>query len=345
MTATTVFPTTGINRDIVRWEEHLDTLTPVENRAGTWYKREDYFAPLGYGSVNGSKLRQLIHLIDTYRQTNPPNPGVLTGASVLSPQVSMTALVAQHFDLPATIILGGTKYNTAIKHENVAIALAAGADFQFVPVGYNPALQKAVADTAATTPHLGSYRVSYGITTPAEATPEAITRFHSFGADQTGNIPDEVEHLAIPAGSCNSVVSVLYGLARKPPANLRTVTLFGIGPTRLNFIQQRLQTIEQHTGTPLRNAYTYRYHHHLNTQREHQQNGRITLHHYDLHTSRYSSYQDRHKWQQDGIDFHPTYEGKMMSYIHEHPTRFAHLTRHDNTALIWIVGSSPKAAR
>ena len=44
---------------IFTMEDHLLDLTPVENIGGMWWKREDKFAPLGYGGINGSKLRQL----------------------------------------------------------------------------------------------------------------------------------------------------------------------------------------------------------------------------------------------------------------------------------------------
>lgn len=335
-----IFPFASNDRRYLRWEDHIHDLTPVEQRNGLWYKREDYFAPLGYGSINGSKLRQLIHLIH-----NADPHGIVTGASVLSPQVSMTALVARHYDIPCTIVLGGTRPDTAARHENVKIATKAGADFVYTRVGYNPALQKAVADLHATDPYRNWYRLSYGITTPSESTPEEVTAFHSYGADQTGNIPDSVQHIAIPAGSCNSVVSVLYGIARRPPANLQTITLFGIGPTRIDFIQQRLTLIEQHTGLQLRNKFTYRYHHHPEREADHTTAGPIKLHHYDLHTTGFATYQDRFPWKQDGIEFHPTYEGKMLTYIHRHPDLFPHLLHRDGTALYWIVGSYPRATR
>jgi hypothetical protein len=55
-----IFPVLALDRAQVQWEQHLGELTPWENRDGVWFKREDYFAPLGYGGPNGSKMRQLI---------------------------------------------------------------------------------------------------------------------------------------------------------------------------------------------------------------------------------------------------------------------------------------------
>ena len=57
-----IFKTLSTDRKVVKWEDYLRHLTPVENHQGVWFKREDYFAPLGYGGPNGSKMRQLIWL-------------------------------------------------------------------------------------------------------------------------------------------------------------------------------------------------------------------------------------------------------------------------------------------
>lgn len=313
------------------WHERLYDLTPVELREGRYYKREDLFAPLGEGSINGSKLRQLIWLI---HRANPR--GIVTGASVLSPQVSMTALVSKHYGLPCVVVLGGTRPETAIRHTNVRIASQAGAQFIFTPVGYNPALQKAVKEAEAEMP--GYYRVCYGITTPQDSSDEAVEAFHAVGAHQVKNVPDTVKTMVIAAGSCNSVVSVLYGLAKTPPKSLERIVLVGIGPTRLDFIDDRLAAIERVTGFPLTRYYRRKYHHHPSPGGT----GRVTLEHYDLHATKWTTYQQRRPWSQDGITFHPTYEGKMMAYMSERARRFRWLHDADEDALVWIVGAEPQ---
>jgi len=316
----------------VSWHDQLYDLTPVELRNGRWYKREDLFAPLGQESINGSKLRQLVWLV---HRANPR--GVVTGASVLSPQISMTALVAKHYGLPCIVVLGGTRAETAIRHPNVRIASAAGAQFIFTPVGYNPALQKAVGEAEAQLP--GYYRVCYGITTPKGAEDEQVEAFHAVGAHQVGNVPPSVRTLVIAAGSCNSCVSVLYGLARQPPPNLERVVLIGIGPTRLDFIDDRLAAIERVSGVKLGRHYARKYHHHPTPAG----GGDVLLEHYDLHSTGWTTYQQRRPWSQDGIDFHPTYEGKMMAYLNERPSRFPWFHDSDQDALVWIVGAEPHA--
>lgn len=341
--AMSVFPeNTGLTRD-TPWEEHLFAHTPVEERQGLWYKREDYFAPLGYGNINGSKLRQLIYLLGNYRNAGGSG-GVITGASVLSPQISMGALTAAHFGLPITVVLGGTKPETAIKHENVAIAASVGARFVYNPVGYNPALQKAVERLHATPEYAGWYRLHYGITTGPQESVREVEAFHRIGAEQAFNIPDHITTIGIPAGSCISVSSVLYGLALARPKSLRKVVLFGIGPTRLDFIQGRLGQIEAASGVPIRSLFTYRYAHHPDLEASHQKNGPITLEHHDLHATKFSDYQMRMPWSEDGIEFHPTYEGKMMTYLNRYPDKFPWYHERRGDSLLWIIGSYPRRA-
>lgn len=354
---TSIFPAATLDRTYARWEEHLYELTPVEQGAsGMLYKREDAFAPLGYGGINGSKLRQLIYLIHEYvctEATQNEDAGILTGASVLSPQVSMSALVGRHYGLPVAVVLGATKPETALRHENVAIAEQAGARFLFHPVGYNPALQKAVADLHATPEFRDWYRLCYGITTPGE-TPAEVEAFHRVGAFQTRNIPDTVRTLVMTAGSCNSCVSVLYGIAKEPPPNLERIVLLGVGPTRLQWIEDRLEMIEEAVERIHRidcdadcdcdcfprSLYRRRYHHHSALEAEHQTDGRILLEHYDLHATKFATYQDRMPFSIDGIEMHPTYEGKALAYMNSR-AEFDWYWDAAGDVLFWIVGSAP----
>jgi 1-aminocyclopropane-1-carboxylate deaminase/D-cysteine desulfhydrase-like pyridoxal-dependent ACC family enzyme len=338
----TVFPVQSLSRSQVQWEQYLGTLTPITRVNGRAYKREDFFAPLGYGGINGSKLRQLIYLVQNYRQSGG-RAGLITGASVLSPQISMAALVAAHYELPALMVLGGSKPETSIKHENVAIAARAGATFSYVPVGFNPTLQRSVGKLAQE-PQLKDYfRLHYGITTPEAATARDVAGFHAVGAPQAANIPDDIEHLIMPAGSCNSCTSVLFGIAQHRPKALRKVTLLGIGPTRLRWIEDRMESIHQATGVDVMGLFRPRYHQHPDLEPAHRRDAPYELEHYDLHSTGYVKYADRKPFSLDGIDFHPTYEGKCLTYMAEHRDTFSEWWEGDGKTLFWIVGSKPTA--
>jgi 1-aminocyclopropane-1-carboxylate deaminase/D-cysteine desulfhydrase-like pyridoxal-dependent ACC family enzyme len=340
---TSIFPVLTLDREVYRWSAELETLTPVENHDGVFYKREDYFAPLGYGGPNGSKLRQLIYLTQKYiaeRGIIREQPtGIITGASVLSPQLSMAALVARHYGIRCTIVLGATKPETARKHPNVDIAAQAGARFVFTPVGFNPALQGWVDRIWKTEEHRADMKLCYGITTPADAPARKVGAFHGVGAKQTRNIPEGVRTLIMTAGSCNTCVSVLCGLAAARPESLEKVILIGIGPTRLQWIEDRLEAIESISGIQIRSRYRRAYLDHAMLEEEHQTDGPILLEHHDLHARGAVNYQDKVLWRQDGIDFHPTYEGKMMRYLKEN-----RLLPRDDSTLVWIVGSAPSRA-
>lgn len=331
MTGTTVFP--GLPSADLRWADRLSSLTPVEQgESGLYYKREDAFAPLGYGGINGAKLRQLIHLV----QGESGARGIITAASVRSPQISMAALVGRHYGLPVTVVLGATRPSTARRHENVGIALRAGARFVYTPVGFNPALQRACDLEALKPPYRDWFRLHYGITTRPGATVGEVQAFHRVGARQAANIPPHVRTLVVPAGSCNSVTSLLYGIALHGPASLSRVVMVGIGPNRLHWLSARLLQIEQATGRDVRRLFTWRAHHGPEVV---PYSGPVLLEHYDLHGTGWVRYDQRMPWRQDGISFHPTYEGKVMRWLSEERPHWWRPS--DGSTLFWIIGSEP----
>ena len=325
-----VFPVLSLDRQEVHWEDHLTALTPVTTGpSGMRYKREDAFAPLGYGGINGSKLRQLVHLVAGYHAEGG-RAGLLTGASVLSPQVSMSALVARHYGLPATIVLGATKPASCGRHENVAIAKAAGARFRFTPVGFNPALQRAVATLAHTPEFKAHYRLHYGISTPTAASPAALAGFHLVGAHQVTNVGDDVQTLVMTLGSGNTATSVLLGVALQCPAALTRVVLLGVGPSRLDWTLDRLDRIGDHLGLDAAGTFA--------------PGGPVTLEFHDLHAQGFARYHQRMPYRVDGIALHPTYEGKALAYLDRHRARFGWYWHAAGEVLLWIVGSEPSRA-
>jgi 1-aminocyclopropane-1-carboxylate deaminase/D-cysteine desulfhydrase-like pyridoxal-dependent ACC family enzyme len=339
----TVFRTVSLDRSYARWEDMIETPTPVQvGASGIRYKREDWFAPLGYGGINGSKLRQLL-VLALQHQARGGYPGLVTGASVLSPQHSMAALVARHFGWQSRHVLGATRPDSAIRHENIAIAAAAGATFDYVPVGFNPALQRAVADLADAE-CAGWFRLHYGITTAAGCAGEDVEAFHRPGAYQVRNLPADTRQLVMTLGSANSAASVLYGLARHRPAGLERVVLLGIGPTRLRWLMDRLERIERVTGHTIRALFRPEYHHHPDLQTHlAASDAPYVLEHYDLHDTGFTHYQQKRRFTHDGIVFHPTYEGKALAYLAADRDRFRWFWD-GGEAVFWIVGSEPKLA-
>lgn len=307
MVADSVFPTLSLDRERVHWEDHLGSLTPWEKHKGLWFKREDYFAPLGYGGPNGSKMRQLIWYISRYRGGKNH---IVTGASVQSPQLSMSAIVGAHYGLPAREIVY-SKPETVLRHDNPRIAYGFGAHFEYASGPYNPIIQRKVSDLTKPT----SLVVEYGITLPHERYPkEEVRKFHEVGARQLENLPDEVTTLIMPAGSCNSLCSVLLGLT-KTPRNVTHLLTIGIGPDKREWLLERLKIMGVDP-----------------------QNFMFAWDHYSLHDTGYSTYSDKFTGEEfDGIRFHPTYEAKMWRYLRQNTS----ILREDGSVGFWIVGSAP----
>ena len=301
----TIFEQLSIDRNDIKWEDYLGSFTPWENRSGVWFKREDYFAPLGYGGPNGSKMRQLIWYINRFKEGKNH---IVTGASIQSPQLSMSAIVGAHYGLKSRQVVY-SKPHTVTKHDNPRIAAGFGAVFEYANGPYNPIIQKRVADLTQD----NSLVVEYGITVPHKRYPaEDVQKFHEVGAYQVTNMPDEVERLIMPAGSCNSLTSVLLGLSRDCK-NLRELFTIGIGPDKRAWVKERLEIMGVDTEAL---PFIWR--------------------HYSLHDNKYSSYSDKFKGENfDGINFHPTYEAKMWRWLREHEA----IDQDDRTAF-WIVGSA-----
>lgn len=301
-----VFTTLSLNRDEVRWEEHLGALTPWEEHDGVWFKREDYFAPLGYSGPNGSKLRQLIWYVNRYREGKNH---IVTGASIQSPQLSMSAIVGAHYGLPARQVVY-SKPHTLLKHDNPRIAAGFGAQFEYASGPYNPIIQRRVETLTGQR----SLVVEYGITLPHQKySADDVCRFHEVGANQVRNLPREVKTLVAPAGSCNSLTSIILGLS-KAPENVTKLFTLGIGPDKRQWMLERLKIMGVDT-----------------------ENLPFEWRHFSLHDSGYSKYSDKFNGEEfSGIKFHPTYEAKMWRWLNEQ--RFFD----QQTGVgFWIVGSAP----
>jgi 1-aminocyclopropane-1-carboxylate deaminase/D-cysteine desulfhydrase-like pyridoxal-dependent ACC family enzyme len=276
-------------------------LTPVENHAGLWMKREDLHTLNG---VNGSKLRACEHLIEQAHARGYKR--VVSASSVLSPQSAMAATVAASLGMPCDIILGGTKPHTAVRHPSIRLATEAGATFHYIGVGYNPALQSAARKLTAELD--GAYLLNYGIAIPPDAATEDIRAFHAIGGLQVQNLPPEVRTLVVPFGSGNTAAGILYGLCTYY-TGVEHVTLMGIGPDRLDWLHGRLSLLNVTLPFPVEHA--------------------------PLHPH-FATYGDVMRETVDGVVMHPTYEGKIIRWAKENQPGW--WTERDSTACLWVVG-------
>lgn len=304
-----IFPKLALDRSAIRWEDYLGQLTPWEFYQGIWFKREDFFAPLGLHGPNGSKMRQLIWMVDRYRSGRER---IVTGASIQSPQLSMTAIVGAHYGLPVREVIY-SKPGTLLTHANPAIAHGFGAEFEFANGPYNPILQARVRALAEADPK--ALVVEYGISLPLETYgPKEVLTFHAVGATQVQNLPPQVKRLIISAGSCNTLASVLLGLIRDPK-NLEELYTLGVGPDKREWATKRLNAAGVSTD-PL----PFRWKHH------------------SLHESNFSTYSEKFRGERfRAIEFHPTYEAKAWRYLRQQDP-----IRQDGSTGFWIVGAEAR---
>lgn len=283
-----------MDRSKMKWEDSLYLQTPVQRIGDIYMKREDFYAPLGYGGINGSKLRQAIWLFSEYTKKVQGGKYLISGTSVKSPQLPMGSAVAEHFGYGSIHVIGATNPVSAFERDMVKMATWFGAEFDFIQVAYNPALKKRIRQILEKKKHAKDFYLEYGITLDHHLhTPELIEAFHRIGAEQVKNIPDDIENIIIPSGSGNSTVSILYGLAIYKPKALKKVFLVGIGPNKLDFIDERLEVITKESGTDCM-IYTRNYRDNPEWHEKNTEQGGYTyeLIHHDLHKTGEVDYQD-----------------------------------------------------
>jgi hypothetical protein len=281
-------------------------ITPVELRGGIHWKREDFFRN-AYG-VNGSKFRACRHLLTQAQAAGYDH--VVSAQATASPQSSICATLAEELGMRCTIVVGASKPHTAIKHPNIAIAMAAGAELDTgCRVAYNGTLQPYARALAE---RLGAYQLPYAISPPANSSLRDVEAFLQVNAPQVANLPDEIETLVLPFGSANTACGVIYGLHDQRPESLREIYLMEIGPSRREWARERLESVGRGMEP---DGVTVKY---------------ITLHEV------WASYSDQMPETMEGIVFHPWYEGKMIRFLNlVQPDWW---TRRDGTTGFWIVG-------
>ena len=325
-----VFPEHTFDRSRIRWADYLQALTPVEKYGDVLFKREDKFAPLGFNGVNGSKMRQCLWLVDEWVKTKNI-VGIVSGSVVGSPQHPFIASICKHYGLGCLIVTGSKNY---LQHTNMVLASRMGANFHVVKIGYARALQAKAFQVAKKLP--GHEVLETNITVDERLNPpERIEAFHKIGSYQVGNIPAEVETMIIPCGSCNSVVSILYGIAINPPKGLKRVLLMGIGNNgsfNIKYIPDRLKIISKVVGKNLNASFRY--------TMFNDSNPGIELIHHDINGTGYCTYSDWMPFNFGGIDLHPRYEGKVWNFMNENPDKFSQYL--NNKTLFWVVGNEPR---
>ncbi len=157
------------------------------------------------------------------------------------------------------------------------------------------------------------------------------------------SIPDEVETLILPAGSCNTTISVLYGIARFRPKGLRRIILVGVAPPRIEWMEERLLLVQRQSGVDIAGLFHRKYPEHPELAARFNQDGgslAYALHYLDLHTTGFATWETLMPASYEGVHLHPSYEGKLMTFMRARPDLFDVYVKSGRT-LFWVVGSAP----
>lgn len=216
----------------------LEMITPVQFDNGLYWKRDDHFKPFGEHHVNGGKVRQAIMVfrakLDELRGSTYNN-GVVTAASVYSPQSANIAKVAQHYGVQCISTVGGTTEAGLLKHTMMRLTRHYGSEIRIVAGhGMTAVIHARMHDIAKSLNYLP---IEMG-----ELMEENPTAIFESTARQVQNLPDELDNLVVPTGVAIQLTGILRGL-RAFDKKVKRIVCVCVGPTREKQLKRYLNDI------------------------------------------------------------------------------------------------------
>jgi len=309
------------------WIDKVFELTPIEEHAGMYFKREDKFCPKGLFHINGSKFRQCLYLVDRWVREKGIK-GVVSGSVSQSPQHVFISEICKHYGI-GCVIVHSKKEPKKSSYLNVAIEN--GSKLVWNNVGYAQTLGSKAKQLLSKLPNHAYLETNITLDERFNSWDD-IEKFHRIGAEQVKNIPSHIERLIIPCGSCNSVTSILYGLVLFPKPNIKEIVLMGIGnngSNNIGYVETRLKHICKLKGIPIDDVFGFSF---LSDD-----NARHKLEHVNLNGTGFCKYTDEMKEFAGQIEFHPRYEGKCIRYLKKNLKEYW-----NQKSLFWVVGSDMK---
>jgi 1-aminocyclopropane-1-carboxylate deaminase/D-cysteine desulfhydrase-like pyridoxal-dependent ACC family enzyme len=217
----------------------LSAVTPVQFDQGLYWKRDDHFQPFGPHHVNGGKVRQAI-LVFRSRLEELRNPecfknGVVTAASVYSPQSANIAKVAQHYGVKCISTVGGTTEEGLRKHSMMRLTRHYGSEIRIVAGhGMTAVIHARMHDIAKSLDYLP---IEMG-----ELMEENPTAIFESTARQVENLPDNLDNLIVPTGVAIQLTGILRGI-RQYEKKVKRIVCVCVGPTREKQLKHYLSDI------------------------------------------------------------------------------------------------------
>lgn len=276
-------------------ELKVNELTPVEKHGDIYYKRDDMYMPFKDIPLSGGKVRQCISLLENkadYIRSYCDNT-VVTGTGVTSPQGIIVTRVANEFGMKSCIYVGNTKPTSLRKNTLMMNILYQGGNINYQSKqGYEQVLNSVINKTLP-----NAYHISFGIN--ADDCPEAILGSVS---NQVQNIPNDLDYLIVPCGSCIMLSGILLGIKKyeKRVANVVGIQIAGYDRTKViqGLIKEDLP--------------------------------------YQLLLSKDYPYSKHVKMSVDSIRLDPLYEAKAYDYM----KKYMNIDFKSHKTLFWVVGNS-----
>ena len=188
---------------------HINDLTPVEVHDGIFYKRDDKYMPFDDVPLSGGKVRQACSLLlENYEHIRDDCDGLVATASALSsPQGIIIARVAKEFGFRSLILFGGTHKKSVLKKHPLTLYITNfGARVNLTAkLGYDDVVQSYLKKLIKEGLKCFNVRFGINLSSSPKSIIEAIGR-------QVQNIPDDLDMLIIPCGSCITACGIMWGL-------------------------------------------------------------------------------------------------------------------------------------
>ena len=275
-------------------------LTPVDNIGGMYFKRDDLYMPFEDIPLSGGKVRQAISLIGNNYEyiKNECDGNIYTGTSVTSPQGIIVSRVAKDFGFNSVLFVGNTNPNGILRNPLLVQALEQGCKINYDSV---LAYENVLNATIRKQKEKGNkfFQVKFGIN--LESDPEAIVDSVAY---QVQNIPDDLDYLIIPGGSCITTGGILKGIVKynKHPKKVVCIQISGF---------DRSETVNKIMGDD-----TYPYEMRISKDYPYSKHINIKL--------------------SNGLKLDPLYEAKAFDYM----VKYMGDEIQGKKVLFWIVGDS-----
>ena len=223
--------------------QKANELTPIEEYDGIFYKRDDLFRPFPGEALNGGKLRQAINLIshnlDLIRSDY--NGKVATTGSVDSPQGLIISRVALYYNLKCFVAYGNIGDEALITNNFIRHTRHFGGEVKSIlGIAFDNRLMPKLLELQQEGKGNNFFPIKFGIDIEKNACGIDCI------AAQVKNIPDDVIHLVIPAGSGISAGAILRGIQKFNKQHIKIHIVHVSGKDRKETIDKITPNFDYH---------------------------------------------------------------------------------------------------